>query len=183
MVADMSLQYLCRRGLFTDISPREGYDRHACGLPVLVEIPMLLACSRSPRLKPLRSAPRSSRTASCRPWSSCGGCSRVSPTTRRRGSACAPFFRRVEAAATAGGEAGALPVRPSVPHCALPARPTEPVIPSTDFSQSNPPGIIAALSFSEAWARLGATRPHSSSWQADAVIRGERRSCPSIWNS
>ncbi len=51
---------------------------------------MLAPCSSSPRPMPPRSVPLSTRRASCRPSSSCGGGSRGSPTTRRRGPASGP---------------------------------------------------------------------------------------------
>jgi hypothetical protein len=48
-----------------------------------VRVPILPACSSSLRLRPLRSAPSTSKAASSRPRSSCAGCSQPSPTPRR----------------------------------------------------------------------------------------------------
>jgi hypothetical protein len=52
---------------------------------------MLPGCSWSARQRPQRSAPCSISAASCRPPSSCAGCSPPSPIPRRRGSARGPL--------------------------------------------------------------------------------------------
>ena len=59
----------------------------AKGLPPAVRITILPACSSSPKQRPQRSAPHSSRKASYRPPSSYAVCSPPLPTTCRRGSA------------------------------------------------------------------------------------------------
>ena len=91
------------------------------GLPTMVRAPILPACSSSPRQKPTRSAPPSIREVNCRLLSSCAGCSPASPTTRRRGTACASLpdgcrcrlDRPGCLGAGAGSHSGA------VPHCAF----------------------------------------------------------------
>ena len=91
------------------------------GLPTMVRAPILPPCSSSPRQKPTRSAPPSTREVNCRLLSSCAGCSPASPTTRRRGSAHASLpdgcrcrlDRPGCLGAGAGSHSGA------VPHCAF----------------------------------------------------------------
>ena len=52
-------------------------------LPPSVRAPILPICSSSPRLRPPRSVPSTSKAASSRPRSSCAGCFPPSPTPRR----------------------------------------------------------------------------------------------------
>ena len=77
-------------------------------LPVTPRVTMLPACSSFPNQKPLRSVPHSSSKASCRPRSSCGACSPVSPTTCRRGMsrALSPLGSRCRHARPSGFGAG-----------------------------------------------------------------------------
>ena len=46
-------------------------------------VTILPECSSSPKPRPLRSVPLSSKAASCQPQSNCAGCSQPSPTPRR----------------------------------------------------------------------------------------------------
>jgi hypothetical protein len=60
-------------------------------LPAAVCLPMLLGCLWSARQRLQRSAPSSNGKASCRPPSSCAGCSPASPIPRRRARAPGPL--------------------------------------------------------------------------------------------
>jgi hypothetical protein len=60
-------------------------------LPPTISVTILPACSLSPRQRPPPSVPRSIVAASYQPRSSCAGCSLVSPTMCKRGSARGPL--------------------------------------------------------------------------------------------
>ena len=88
--------------------PGRKADRPTSRLPIPTHFTMLRRCSSFPKQKPPRSVPHSSSKASCRPRSSCGACSPVSPTIGRRGMsrASSPLGSRYRHALPGGFGAG-----------------------------------------------------------------------------